>query len=360
MHHVSSAHFDFSRGAARQHPGTCSRRSGKASTAIMIVLLVAAAGVMGVLVMRRATNNAMPAGTNNSSGITPTPAQQPEKLDDVLNAVQSLKRDGEWDKAEIVLTSAIGKNAEEQALYVQYAEVLIGKNQQEKAYEQYEKALAIGPRSAELEFVAGTTASAAGRLDRAEEHFGAAQAQNKTDWKPPLFLAQVQVKQNNFAEAKKNLLLATHLKSDLGVAWGTLAEISLRENDANLALQHAMKARELEPESVLWRLVQARALKRLGKPQEALDALAGLDETQRLEPGILAIMGECYGLLRKPGDAAAMFAGMSDRFGDRGELALEAAQWYERAGDTANAKKYAERASFLSVAGASELLERLK
>lgn len=352
MHHVSSPHVDISRGF--------SRRSGKASTMIVIMLLLAAAGVMGVLVMRRATNNAMQTANNNSAGSAPTPAQQPDKLDDILNAVQSLKRDQQWDKAETLLTSAIARNADEQALYVQYAEVLIGKNQQEQAYEQYEKALAIGPRSAELEFVAGTTASAANRLDRAEEHFGAAQAQNKTDWKPPLFLAQVQVKQNNFAEAKKNLLMATHLKSDLGVAWGTLAEIAMRENDASIALQHIAKARELEPDSVLWRLVQARALKRLGKPQEALDALAGLDETQRLEPGILTIMGECYGLLRKPADAAALYAGMSDRFGDRGELALEAAQWYERAGDKTNAKKYAERASFLSVAGATELLDRLK
>lgn len=356
MQHVSSPHFDSSRRSARQF----SRRGGKASTAIVIVLLLAAAVVMGVLVVRRASSNATQTGANNNSGITPTPAQEPEKLDDILNAVQSLKRDQQWDKAEALLTSAIAKNAEEQALYVQYAEVLIGKDQQDKAYEQYEKALAIGPRSAELEFVAGTTASAAGRLDRAEEHFGAAQAQNKTDWKPPLFLAQVQVKQNNFAEAKKNLLMATHLKSDLGVAWGTLAEIALRENDASIALQHIAKARELEPDSVLWRLVQARALKRVGKPQEALDALAGLDETQRLEPGILAIMGECYGLLRKPADAAALYAGMSDRFGDRGELALEAAQWFERAGDKENARKYAERASFLSVAGATELLERVK
>jgi hypothetical protein len=71
-------------------------------------------------------------------------------------------------------------------------------------------------------------------------------------------------------------------------------------------------------------------------------------------------MGECYGLLRKPADAASLYASMSDRFGDRGELALEAAQWYERAGDKSNAKKYAERASFLSVAGATELLDRLK
>lgn len=329
-------------------------RAGKASHAAIILALLAGGVIMGVLVYRRASTPVVPAPT------PPVVTQQPEKLDDILNAAQSFKRDGEWDKAESLLSSAIAKNAEEQALYVQYAEVFIGKQQPDKAYEQYEKALAIGPRTAELEFAAGSTASAAGRLDRAGEHFGAAQAQNKTDWRAPLFLAQVQVKQNNFDEAKKNLLLATHLKSDLGVAWGTLAEISLRENDANIALQHALKARELEPDSVLWRLVQARALKRLAKPQEALDALAGLDESQRLEPGIMPLIGECYGLLRKPADAASLYAAMSDRFGDRGELSLEAARWFERAGDKVSAKKYAERASFLSVAGASELLDRLK
>ena len=135
-------------------------RAGRASHAAIILALLAGGVIMGVLVYRRASTPVVPAPT------PPVVTQQPGQLDDILNAAQSFKRDGEWDKAESLLSSAIAKNAEEQALYVQYAEVFIGKQQPDNAYEQYEKALAIGPRTAELEFAAGSTASAAGRLDR--------------------------------------------------------------------------------------------------------------------------------------------------------------------------------------------------
>ncbi len=120
------------------------------------------------------------------------------------------------------------------------------------------------------------------------------------------------------------------------------------------------EARRLQPDYLTWRLVEARARKRKGQAQEALDLLKDLPDAQKLEPGVMPLMDECFGMLRKPADAAATFATLANQFPLRGDLALDTALWYERAGDKANDKLFAERAKMLAVAGAEDVLSRLE
>ena len=313
------------------------------------LLLCAAAGAV-VFALRNPGPAAAEAGTTVKG------------VDEILNAALVLKRDGEFAKAEVILKQAIVERPEEQRLYVEYAEVLGAQNRAEEAFALYEKALAIGPREAALEFAAGTTASMVGKLERAEEHYTAAQTMDQTDYRAPLFLAQIQLKLGSpekTDEAKKNLLIAAGLKPDLATPWGTLAEIALRENKPGIALQHISKARELEPRVTLWRVVQARALKRENKPEEALQILIGLDGAERREPGVMQTMAECYGMLDRPKDAAALYTAASDSNISNGTWAMEAALWLEKAGEKERAVVYATRAAGESVAGADELLARL-
>jgi predicted Zn-dependent protease len=181
-------------------------------------------------------------------------------------------------------------------------------------------------------------------------------AERPSDWRHPLYLAQVQVKLGKLAEAKKHLLMTVNLKDDVAIAWGTLGEVALRENQLELALQHIARARALDPRDMLWRLVEARALKRKGKPEEALQVLSGASDNDLLQQGVVTTMVECYGLLQRPLDAAKLYAKLSDLLGDRGDFALEAARWFTRAGDNASARKYAQHAQYLGVAEAKELL----
>jgi len=295
-------------------------------------------------------------GSRNAST---TPAASGGSMDEILNAVASLKRDGEFNKAETILREAIARHADEQRLYVEYAEVLAATRRTKEAYENYEKALASGQPTHAIQLAAGTVASMLGKLDRASEHFAAAQQLDKTDWKAPLFLAQTQIKRNENAEAVKNLLLAVNLKPDCTMAWGSLADLELRENKIPLASQHVAKARELEPASTVWRVLEARILKRDNKPDDALAVLMGLDETQRLEPGVLQTMGECLGMLSRPADAAKLYAKASDSQPGRGDLAMEAAQWWQRAGDREQALLMARRAFEVGEPHAAELVESL-
>lgn len=281
-------------------------------------------------------------------------------LDEILNAAATLKRDGAFNKAETLLREAITRHIAEQRLYVEYAEVLVATRREKEAYEQYEKALAAADGTHAIHLAAGSVASMIGRLDRAAEHFAAAQQADKKDWRAPLFLAQVQMKLSQNAEASKNLMLAVNLKPDAAIAWGSLAELELRDNKLSLATQHVAKARELEPGSTVWRVLEARILKRENKPDEALALLAGLDAAQRLDPGVLATMADCLGMLSRPADAAKIYAEASQAQPLRGDLAMQAAQWHERAGDKAAAIVFARRAADAGEEHAADLVARLE
>jgi tetratricopeptide (TPR) repeat protein len=295
----------------------------------------------------------------------PAPAQEsgtaaPGSLDAVLNAVTALKRDAQFAKAETVLQEAISRFPDEQRLYVEYAETLVATQRPQDAYANYERALATGTPTHPIQLAAGSVACMLGKLDRAEEHFAAAQQLDKTDWKAPLFLAQVQIKRGDSAQAQKNLLLSINLKPEAATAWGSLADLELRENKPELAAQHAAKARELEPASTVWRVLEARILKRNNQPEQALAALIGLDATQRLEPGVLQTMAECLGMLSRPAEAAKLYAEASDVQPSRGDVALQAALWWERAGQPVAGLPYAQRASDAAELQGDEVLERLR
>ena len=325
-------------------------RPGWTLLAVGLLFIAAAAAVVTAL-----------RGPAPASGAAAGTAQK--NVDDVLNAVLAFKRDGENAKAEAVLKQAIAEFPADPRLHVEFAEVLASTSRPAEALAHYEKALAIGPRDAQTEFAAGTAAFMADNLTAAETHYAAAQSADKTDWKAPLFLAQIQLKQGSPAkaeEAKKNLLLAAGLNPDTATPWGSLAEIALRENKPAIALQHIKKARELEPRVTLWRVIEARALKRDNQPEAALQVLIGLDRAQQREPGVMQTMAECFGMLNRPQDAAAMYAKASDTDINNGPWAMEAALWLEKSGEKQRAIIYATRAAGEDVAGAAELLARLR
>lgn len=296
-----------------------------------------------------------------SSGVAPAApsAADTAKIDAIQNSVLELLRRGEDKQAEAVLRAAIAEHLTEQRLYVQLGDLLASQKRWQEAYATYEQALASAPGDADLEFAAGTAATGAGKLERAEEHYQASMTKRPTDFRGPLYLAQVQIKQEKLDQAAANLLLAAKLKPDAAIIWGSMAEIAYRQNKLTLAEQHARKARELEPRVTLWRLIEARALKREGKPEEALQLLVGLDEAALREPGVDLLQAECYGMLNRPQDAAAVYLAELKIDPANPGATMQAAIWLEKAGDLAKAKDLAQRAQFMGVPEAKNMVERL-
>jgi hypothetical protein len=110
----------------------------------------------------------------------------------------------------------------------------------------------------------------------------------------------------------------------------------------------------------VWRVLEARILTRNNQPEQALAALTGLDLAQRLEPGVLQTMSECLGMLSRPADAAKLYSQASDTQPLRGDLALQAALWWERALQPAAGLPYAQRASDAAELQSDEVLARLR
>ncbi len=276
-----------------------------------------------------------------------------------IEAAQSYMQQREPARAEAVLAQAVSQYPDDQELRVLYARVLMELKKPAEAYEEYIAALAIGPRTHELEFAAGTMANLAGQTARAAEHYSAAQAAQPKNPAYALYLAQVQRKLGDIPAAKANLVMAANLKPDDATPWGTLADIALQENNLDMALQHIAKAREAQPRVKEWRLIEARIRKRKGDPETTIIVLMGIETPQRRDPQIVRLIAECYAMLDRPADAGHAFAEASDARPDDAELAYEAATWYARAEMKDRALVYAKRAIALGHTQAVKLVERM-
>ncbi|MCC6426606.1 MAG: tetratricopeptide repeat protein [Phycisphaerales bacterium] len=283
----------------------------------------------------------------------------PSKIDAILDSARTLSTEDDHAKAAAILEAAIRSYPDNQELRLALAAELLALKKPEEAYEQYTSALSIGPREPRIEFTAGTAASTIGKLERAVEHYSAAQTADPTVADYPLYLGQVQAKLGHNESAKASLLRAAKLNEDRAIIWGTLADIALRENNAGLAAQHAAKARTLEPSNAVYRLIEARALNRLARPEEALELLIAMPDADKRQPEIMRLMSDCYGLMKRPEDAARLYAIAADEDTTSAELAFHAGEWYDKAMDPEKARQYLKRAAILGNEDASKILERI-
>jgi tetratricopeptide (TPR) repeat protein len=295
-----------------------------------------------------------------AAALTGRPIPSSESITVSLESARKYMNEGEWGKAEAILRQAAMEFPEDQEVRIALAEDLVAQKRFPDAYDQYEKALAIGPREGRLEFAAGLVANTAGKPDRALEHFFAAQSSEPSNANYALNLGLVQRKLNDLDGAKANLLRAANLDPSNAFAWGVMADIALGENNVGMALQHIARARSLQPESKDWRLIEARALKRKGDPERALMVLIPMDTSQKREPQVVRLIAECYGMLQRHGDAATALADASKSNPTSGELAYDAAVGFERAGNRTQAIEFARRGKMLGHEGAAKLLERIQ
>jgi predicted Zn-dependent protease len=333
-----------------------SASGGRAAGLFVVLGLLLLLGGTVAYILTTATPSATPGPVGHGS----TRPLTTDAFDQILNTGQKLVNDGKYVEAEALYKQVTASHPEAQAVRVEYARLLAAQKRPSEAYEQYKAAISLGPVEPEVQLEAGTAASMSGQLNLAIEHYSAAQTAAPTDYRAPLFLAQTQLKLKRTDEAKANLLMAAKLNPNQAApAFATLAQVYLSESKFDIALQQIEEARKLDPKSTVYRVIQARALKGVARPQDALDLLIGLDEAQKHEPGVMQVMAECYGLLGRKLDIAKMYAQASDAEPTNGQWAFEAAVAFERAGENKQGLEYAKRAAALDVKGAAAVAERL-
>ncbi len=278
----------------------------------------------------------------------------------IIAAAEGALRNDDAAKAHEILEQAIYRLPTEQTLRLLLAEAKMRLGDPAGAYEQTDAAIAIGPDHPEYRHAAGMYADEAGLLEQAVVHYGKAQQLDPSNPKYALFLAVAQQKLGRTADAKKNLLVATAIDPSIADAWGLLAEIALQENRTSVGLQHVRRARDLEPASAAWRVIEARLHRRNNDPQRAADVLFGISEFQRSrDPVILEELATCLGQLGDPGRAAMLYVNACSGAPDDSDLHFRAALWLERSGQTERALTYAAEAARRGHAQAAALVDRL-
>ncbi len=328
-----------------------------ARTALLVAILSAGVGAGAGGVWRMNT------GQTSDAAVEPDGPRQapPETLDAVLATAERAMLDSEPSKAAAVLEAAVADYPEDRVLWLALARTRTRlADGALSAHEAYEAALALGSGMAEDEFEAGTAANRAGLPERAIEHYRAAEAADPTDARFPLYAAQVLMGLDRPDEARASLFRATQLDEHLAIAWGSLAELALRENRPGVALQYLAKAREQQPRVTAWRVIEARARNRLNEPAEALAALEGVGEEDRLSLPVVRLYATSAAMLGNNEEAAARFLEAAQRYSTDGRVWLEAATWLERAGDNAGAIRAAMHAGMLGEDRAREMVDRLR
>jgi tetratricopeptide (TPR) repeat protein len=316
--------------------------------------------VVGVVWMVRSI--ATTTADDSAPGLTPGSGRMTAaEMQAELSAVRRYLRDGEPGKADLILQRALAAFPDDQDARILLGETMLGLDRAADAYEQYVRAIAIGPDHAELEFAAAAVANTAGLPARAEEHYWKAQSLDPSNPKHPLYLAQIQRKLGRLDEAKASLLRATLLDPGQAIAWGVLADIALEENNISLARQHIARARAIEPGVSRWRLIEARIMRRDNDPAGAVRLLRSLPEEELLfDPALLGELATCYAMLSMPEDAAGLYMAASARRPDDADLAYDAAVWLEKAGRPEDAQVFAAAAVNRGHQKARELLDALR
>ncbi len=289
------------------------------------------------------------------SKAAPTKSPDARKVDAILDSVDNLLRTSQNVEAEAIIKGAIAQYPSDQRLHIAFAELMLGKEDYSAAYDSYVRALASGDRDAKLEFQAGTVASMLGKNDRALEHFAAAQTGDASNAEYPLYLGQVQLQLGKLDEARASLVRSGHINPDDGRVWGSLAEIALRENKLDVAMQQIEKARKLQPRVTVWRFIEARIHARANRPEKTVELLIGLEPNERNAEATARVLADALSALHRDTEAADVLASASDAAPKNANLAFDGAVRAKKAAKTEQFERLRSRAVQLGHPGAGGL-----
>lgn len=299
-------------------PSLTPARSSTAAIAVLVLVGLAGVAVYGVITVARSTPletgaaaPGAPTATNPATLANTSRALAPS---DVLAKVTAMSAGGNARPEEIIalLQPSIEANPDVQELRVALAHAYYDQKDWASAYKSLEAAIAIGPESAALQAETGTVANAAGLLDRSIEHYSRAKQLDPSNPIHPLYLGMVQVKAGKDHEAMASFAIAAKLNPDLAEAWGSMGELELRNNQLDIALTHIQRARGIQPESLKWRLAEAKAHKRQNEPAKSLDLLANLPEKQRYNADVIPVIADSLAMLKQAARRAEYLQAAAD------------------------------------------------
>jgi len=228
--------------------------------------------------------------------------------------------------------------------YTLLAQVRLGEQRQDEAYEQFKISLELDPAQADVHLLAGTLCMQLKRPDAAERHYRQAVGLDPANVQLRLHLAQCYIEQQRFDDARRDLLRLLAADSSLHSAAGMLADMAMMQDKRTLAMNYINRAIENTPISqrdrrVIYIRRKARILRRQNRPDEALQTLEGkLSALERRDPEVVEEMALCWSAQGQFEPAAMLFEAALEEAPTDWRLAAGAARWWIKAGQIAKAE----------------------
>jgi predicted Zn-dependent protease len=213
------------------------------------------------------------------------------------------------------------------------------------AADHYEAAVAgaagiDGLTAAGLRQSAGEIASAAGRRERALEHFAEAGRLDPASSKHPLYEAQVLLQLRRPGEARRAAERALSLDPDEPFAHAALGSVAVLEGDMDRAIRSIEEARKIDPHALALRVQEAAIRRQCGDPQRALRLLESLDARIRAEEPVAHEIAECRTGLGDHGAAARAWEHRFAHYPGAWLAAVRAAEAHARGGHLEEARRW--------------------
>lgn len=338
-------------------PSRSARRGTVAKALLVLIPAVAIVAGMGYFAIQLATEKPEPENSLELSG-----AELERNLERTRIAVQAYFDEGNFEAADTILSSALRQLPNNQDLLKLNAELRMWQNRPEEAYLEMQKAYKVGPDHPELRYAAANYANEAGLIEDAiAEARKAIVMSERPDTRFYRFLGAMQFKAGRVADARGTLLIALQQNDAQPQVYGMLAEMDLAEGATEKGVEFARRARELDPDQFAYRVTEARLLRRLGRLEDALAALTGIDEYTRLTNA--AVLRDVILTLQALGqhDRAADFAERAaEASGTSAEIVMMTADALDAAGRLEAAVEYAQRARMLGHPNGEARVEHLR
>ena len=155
-----------------------------------------------------------------------------------------------------------------------------------------------------------------------------------------VFLGFALAREGRVADAERILAQAASLAPDSPWPLAGLSACAIRASAPQRALELAQRARALGPDDLSVRVAESQALRALGRNADALSLMLALEPARRLLPEAVTEIALCHEALGHATDAARAWEELAQSpAGTRG-AALEAARWWDIAGDAEQARSW--------------------
>lgn len=313
---------------------------------IWIIVPVMAIGAMIYFALHSPSGSGSTSTSGGGGGPASWDAATSQYIADQHTHATEAMQHKDFTQARAVLQPLLEKYPGDAAGHAMLAKALIAQGRWHKAFEEAERACVLDDKLVDAHMLAGIIAERFDKLDIARHHYQRANELQPGSLQSALYLANICMKQKDWANADLYALQVIHLDPSQAIAYAITAQVAANQGQTERAIEQWEKALVHtptdDPKYLTYTMQRVQLLRRrdMAGREEALNVLMSLPQKMRDDDRrVTEELAQTYLSLERPGDAAdAWIAWLHDHPMD-GPAAAEAGIDAQRAGQTDRAKQ---------------------